>query len=286
MIALIAEIIAKSPLRDEGGFVPLTNVATLLQKKLPGFNSKTYLGVKLGDAVRRVKRFETLLRNIKGGIEVFVRDREGLNTVPILEESTPVETVVIVSPPDPEPIAVAETAPPIALPVAVTEFEVVMAETEEVSAPIEEISFEIEDVSDESEEAVAEEILTEEDSSQEQEEAVSAEVVADDEPADAPNVFRYEDLSAADPPAFEKAVGVSKADFDKTAEVLREAAPTRGPKPKLNVEDMLVATLLHFSVGIPRAEIAEALGVSIWSLSKSIRWVLATQPNVMDYIKR
>jgi hypothetical protein len=89
--------------------------------------------------------------------------------------------------------------------------------------------------------------------------------------------MKYENIKEYSNKRFRRITGVKRTTFDKMLEILRpakeELTAKGGPKPKLGIEDMLLATLEYLREYRTYAHVAASYGVSESSIFRIIRWV-------------
>ena len=89
--------------------------------------------------------------------------------------------------------------------------------------------------------------------------------------------MKYENLKGYPEEKFRRITGVKRKTFDKMLEILQIAEATRrskgGPKPKLQLEDQLLATLEYLREYRTYAHIAVGYGLSESQIFRIIRWV-------------
>jgi hypothetical protein len=89
--------------------------------------------------------------------------------------------------------------------------------------------------------------------------------------------MKYENMQGYAETKFRRITGVKRTTFDKMLEILRPAkgklTATGGPKPKLSLEDMLLATLEYLREYRTYAHVAASYGVSESNIFRIIRWV-------------
>ncbi len=80
---------------------------------------------------------------------------------------------------------------------------------------------------------------------------------------------------------------MKRATFDKMAEILRkgyaEKHRHRGRKPKLSIEDLLLATLEYLREYRTYAHIAASYGIAESNIYRGIKWVEDTLKSDMEY---
>jgi len=89
--------------------------------------------------------------------------------------------------------------------------------------------------------------------------------------------MKYENLKGYPDEKFRRITGVKRATFAKMLEILQVAEAGRrakgGPKPKLSLEDQLLATLEYLREYRTYAHIAVGYGLSESQIFRIIRWV-------------
>ena len=89
--------------------------------------------------------------------------------------------------------------------------------------------------------------------------------------------MKYENIKGYTDEKFRRITGVKRTTFEKMLEILRpakkETTSRGGPKPKLCLEDMLLATLEYLRECRTYAHVAASYGVSESSIFRIIRWV-------------
>ena len=89
--------------------------------------------------------------------------------------------------------------------------------------------------------------------------------------------MKYTNMKKLSEEQFRRITGVQKRTFEKMIEILRTAEAIRrakgGPKPKLALEDMLLATLEYLREYRTYAHIAVGYGVSESQIFRIIKWV-------------
>ena len=89
--------------------------------------------------------------------------------------------------------------------------------------------------------------------------------------------MKYENIRNYGEAKFRRITGVKRATFEKMLEILRpakaEMTSKGGPKPKLCLEDMLLAALEYLREYRTYAHVAASYGVSESSVCRIIRWV-------------
>jgi len=95
--------------------------------------------------------------------------------------------------------------------------------------------------------------------------------------------MKYENLKGYPEEKFRRITGVKRKTFDKMLEILQVAEMARrskgGPKPKLLLEDQLLATLEYLREYRTYAHIAVGYGLSESQIFRIIRWVEDTLIN-------
>lgn len=89
--------------------------------------------------------------------------------------------------------------------------------------------------------------------------------------------MKYENIKEYKDEKFRRITGVKRITFEKMLDILRpakEALTSKGgPKPKLSLEDMLLATLEYLREYRTYAHVAASYGVSESSIFRIIKWV-------------
>jgi len=89
--------------------------------------------------------------------------------------------------------------------------------------------------------------------------------------------MKYEKIKGYTDEQFRRITGVKRTTFEKMLEILRpakkETTSRGGPKPKLCLEEMLLATLEYLREYRTYAHVAASYGVSESSIVRIIRWV-------------
>ena len=89
--------------------------------------------------------------------------------------------------------------------------------------------------------------------------------------------MKYENMRGYRDEKFRRITGVKRTTFEKMLEILRPAkeklAAKGGPKPKLTLEDMLLATLEYLREYRTYAHVSASYGVSESSIFRIIKWV-------------
>ena len=92
--------------------------------------------------------------------------------------------------------------------------------------------------------------------------------------------MKYENIQEYKNGNFYRITGVRRASFEKMLEILRPAKGSLtsrgGPKPKLCLEDMLLATLEYTREKRTYAHLAASYGVSESSICRIVMWVKDT----------
>ena len=92
--------------------------------------------------------------------------------------------------------------------------------------------------------------------------------------------MKYENIKKYQNGQFYRITGLKKSTFDKMLDILRPEKmhlTTRGgPKPKMSLEDMLLATLEYLRENRTYAHIAAGYGVSESTICRIIEWVTDT----------
>ena len=89
--------------------------------------------------------------------------------------------------------------------------------------------------------------------------------------------MKYENISGYTDEKFRRITGIKRTTFEKMLEILRPAkeklTSKGGPKPKLCLEDMLLAALEYLREYRSYAHVAASYGVSESSIFRVIKWV-------------
>jgi len=89
--------------------------------------------------------------------------------------------------------------------------------------------------------------------------------------------MKYENMQSYSDAKFRRITGVRRKTFDKMLEILRAVETMRrargGPKPKLSLENQLLATLEYLREYRTYAHIAVGYGLSESQIFRIIRWV-------------
>jgi hypothetical protein len=89
--------------------------------------------------------------------------------------------------------------------------------------------------------------------------------------------MKYENIKAYTDEKFRRITGVKRSTFDKMLSILRPAkeilTSKGGPKPKLSLENMLLAALEYLREYRTYAHVAASYGVSESSIFRIIKWV-------------
>ena len=89
--------------------------------------------------------------------------------------------------------------------------------------------------------------------------------------------MKYENICGYADEKFRRITGVKRTTFEKMLEILRPAkeklTAKGGPKPKLELEDMLLAALEYLREYRTYAHVAASYGVSESSIFRMIKWV-------------
>ena len=92
--------------------------------------------------------------------------------------------------------------------------------------------------------------------------------------------MKYEIIKDYNEKQFRRITGVKRATFDKMAEILKkgyaEKHRRRGRKPKLSIENQLLATLEYLREYRTYAHIAANYGIAESNIYRSIKWVEET----------
>jgi hypothetical protein len=89
--------------------------------------------------------------------------------------------------------------------------------------------------------------------------------------------MKYEKMSKYSEGKFRRITGIRRKTFRKIVEILKEAETERrskgGPKPKLSIEDMLMATLEYWREYRTYAHIAVGFDLSESQIFRIVKWV-------------
>ena len=89
--------------------------------------------------------------------------------------------------------------------------------------------------------------------------------------------MKYEKTAEYTDTKFRRITGVKQGTFEKMAEILRkgyaEKHRRRGRKPKLSIEDLLLATLEYLREYRTYAHIAASYGIAESNIYRGIKWV-------------
>jgi len=89
--------------------------------------------------------------------------------------------------------------------------------------------------------------------------------------------MKYENIKGYSETKFRRITGVKRATFEKMFDILHpvkaQLRKNGGPKPKLSLEDMLLATLEYLREYRTYAHVAASYGVSESSIYRIIKWV-------------
>ena len=89
--------------------------------------------------------------------------------------------------------------------------------------------------------------------------------------------MKYEKIAEYSNTKFRRITGVKRATFDKMVEILRkgyeEKHRRRGRRPKLSIEDLLLATLEYLREYRTYAHIAASYGIAESNIYRGIKWV-------------
>ncbi len=89
--------------------------------------------------------------------------------------------------------------------------------------------------------------------------------------------MKYETLQEYKEEQFRRITGVKRKTFQKMVEILKQAYVEkhrrRGRKPKLSIEDQLLATLEYLREYRTYAHIAASFGIAESNIYRTIRWV-------------
>ena len=99
--------------------------------------------------------------------------------------------------------------------------------------------------------------------------------------------MKYEKIAEYSNTKFRRITGVKRATFEKMVEILRkgyaEKHRHRGRKPKLSIEDLLLATLEYLREYRTYAHIAASYGIAESNIYRGIKWVEDTLKSDMEY---
>ena len=89
--------------------------------------------------------------------------------------------------------------------------------------------------------------------------------------------MKYENIKGYSETKFRRITGIKRSAFEKMLEILGPAksklTSKGGPKPKLSLEDMLLATLEYLREYRTYAHVAASYGVSESNIYRTIKWV-------------
>lgn len=92
--------------------------------------------------------------------------------------------------------------------------------------------------------------------------------------------MKYEIIKEYDDKQFRRITGVKRATFEKMVEILKkgyaEKHRRRGRKPKLSIENQLLATLEYLREYRTYAHIASSYGIAESNIYRGIKWVEET----------
>ena len=95
--------------------------------------------------------------------------------------------------------------------------------------------------------------------------------------------MKYENIKKYKNGLFYRITGVRRNTFDKMIEILEpektQLTSKGGPKPKISLEDMLLATLEYLRENRTYAHVAASYGVSESTICRIIEWVSETLIN-------
>ena len=90
-------------------------------------------------------------------------------------------------------------------------------------------------------------------------------------------MLKYEIIKGYDEKQFRKITGVKRATFNKMIEILKksyaEKHRRRGRKPKLSIENQLLAALEYWREYRTYAHIAASYGIAESNIYRSIKWI-------------
>ena len=89
--------------------------------------------------------------------------------------------------------------------------------------------------------------------------------------------MKYENIKEYDEKQFRRITGVKRATFEKIVEILKksyaEKHRRRGRKPKLSIENQLLAALEYWREYRTYAHIAASYGIAESNIYRSIKWI-------------
>ena len=89
--------------------------------------------------------------------------------------------------------------------------------------------------------------------------------------------MKYENINEYDENKFRRITGVKRATFEKMVEILKksyaEKHKRRGRKPKLSIENQLLAALEYWREYRTYAHIAASYGIAESNIYRSIKWI-------------
>ena len=90
-------------------------------------------------------------------------------------------------------------------------------------------------------------------------------------------MMKYEKINEYDENKFRRITGVKRATFEKMVEILKksyaEKHKRRGRKPKLSIENQLLAALEYWREYRTYAHIAASYGIAESNIYRSIKWI-------------
>ena len=90
-------------------------------------------------------------------------------------------------------------------------------------------------------------------------------------------MMKYEKIKEYDEKKFRRITGVKRATFEKMVEILKksyaEKHKRRGRKPKLSIENQLLAALEYWREYRTYAHIAASYGIAESNIYRSIKWI-------------
>ena len=90
-------------------------------------------------------------------------------------------------------------------------------------------------------------------------------------------MMKYENIKEYDEKQFRRITGVKRATFNKMIEILKksyaEKHRRRGRKPKLSIENQLLAALEYWREYRTYAHIAASYGIAESNIYRSIKWI-------------
>ena len=93
-------------------------------------------------------------------------------------------------------------------------------------------------------------------------------------------MMKYENIKEYDEKQFRRITGVKRATFEKIVEILKksyaEKHRRRGRKPKLSIENQLLAALEYWREYRTYAHIAASYGIAESNIYRNIKWIEET----------